>query len=42
MREQGRGRVFYTSLGHEPATWARDDIRAMWLGAVKWAMGIDL
>jgi type 1 glutamine amidotransferase len=41
MRDQGRGRVFYSSLGHEPAVWYRDDIRTMWLEAVKWAMGLE-
>ena len=27
----GKGRVFYSSLGHPPAAWARPDLRLMWL-----------
>jgi hypothetical protein len=37
----GKGRVFYSSLGHPPAAWARPDLRLMWLEALKWAMGLD-
>ena len=37
----GRGRVFYSALGHPPAQWARADMRQMWLEAAKWAMRID-
>ena len=36
----GKGRVFYSALGHAPATW--DDLRVqdMYLGAIKWALGL--
>jgi (4-O-methyl)-D-glucuronate---lignin esterase len=37
----GRGRVFYSALGHPPAQWARADMRQMWLEAARWAMRID-
>jgi len=37
----GKGRVFYSSLGHPPAAWGRADLRAMWLEAVKWALGLS-
>jgi type 1 glutamine amidotransferase len=37
-RQVGRGRVFYSSLGHQPSLWARQDIRTMWLEAVRWAL----
>jgi type 1 glutamine amidotransferase len=40
VHSYGRGRVFYCSLGHPPAVWAREDVRRMWLEAVKWAMGL--
>jgi type 1 glutamine amidotransferase/DNA-binding beta-propeller fold protein YncE len=40
-RSYGKGRVFYSSLGHSPAAWARDDLRRMWLEAVKWALRLD-
>ena len=39
-RTYGKGRVFYNGLGHPPAVWDREDIRKMWLDAVKWAMGL--
>jgi len=40
-RRHGKGRVFYSSLGHLPQLWARPDAREMWLEAVKWAMGLS-
>ena len=36
----GRGRVFYSALGHPQDQWARADMRQMWLEAAKWAMRI--
>ena len=36
----GKGRVFYCGLGHPPETWKRDDIRKMWVEAVKWVTGL--
>jgi hypothetical protein len=40
VRDYGKGRVFYSSLGHEEQIWDRPDIQQMWLEAVKWAMGM--
>jgi type 1 glutamine amidotransferase len=40
-RSYGKGRVFYSSLGHPPAAWARADLRLMWLEAVKWALRLS-
>jgi uncharacterized protein len=40
VRDFGKGRVFYSSLGHEDQVWDRSDIQQMWLEAVKWAMGM--
>jgi type 1 glutamine amidotransferase len=40
VRNFGKGRVFYSSLGHEEQVWDRPDIQQMWLEAVKWAMGM--
>jgi hypothetical protein len=40
VRDYGKGRVFYSSLGHEEQVWDRADIQQMWLEAVKWAMGM--
>jgi len=36
----GKGRVFYSSLGHRPELWYRNDVQTMYLEALKWAMGI--
>ena len=35
----GRGRVFYTALGHEPAVWADERFQAHLLGGIRWALG---
>jgi len=37
-RSYGRGRVFYTALGHEPAVWADPRFQAHVLGAIEWAL----
>jgi type 1 glutamine amidotransferase len=39
-KSYGKGRVFYTSLGHVAATWDRPDFQAMFIDAIKWAMGL--
>ena len=40
-RSYGKGRVFYSSLGHPPAAWGHAELRLMWLEAVKWALGLS-
>jgi type 1 glutamine amidotransferase len=40
VRNFGKGRVFYSSLGHEDQVWDRQDMQKMWVEAVKWAMGM--
>jgi len=41
-RNWGRGRVFYTSLGHLPETWTNDSVfRAHLTGGVRWALGME-
>ncbi|MBI3208249.1 MAG: ThuA domain-containing protein [Candidatus Solibacter usitatus] len=40
VRNYGKGRVFYSALGHREDVWDRKDIQTMWLEAVKWAMGL--
>ena len=37
----GKGRVFYSTLGHTYETWDRSDIQRMWIEAIKWAMGME-
>ncbi len=39
-RMYGKGRVFYSALGHAPATWDDSRIQEMYLGAIKWALGL--
>ncbi|MGA2588701.1 MAG: ThuA domain-containing protein [Bryobacteraceae bacterium] len=40
VHQYGKGRVFYSSLGHREEVWDRPDIQQMWTEAVKWAMGM--
>jgi type 1 glutamine amidotransferase len=40
VRTYGKGRVFYTSLGHREDVWNRPDVQKMWLEAIRWAMGL--
>jgi type 1 glutamine amidotransferase len=39
-REYGKGRVLYNGLGHSLDAWGRPECRAMWLGQVRWVMGL--
>ena len=36
----GKGRVFYTTLGHVEANWDRPEMQTMVTEAVKWALGL--
>ena len=36
----GTGRVFYSSLGHAPATWDNPDVYRMYFEALKWSLGL--
>jgi type 1 glutamine amidotransferase len=40
VRNYGKGRVFYSALGHREDVWDRPDVQKMWLEAIKWAMGL--
>jgi type 1 glutamine amidotransferase len=35
----GKGRVFYSTLGHTPESWVDPDVRKMYQEAIKWALG---
>jgi type 1 glutamine amidotransferase len=37
----GKGRVFYSSLGHTQEAWSDPDIRKMYFEAIKWVMGLS-
>jgi type 1 glutamine amidotransferase len=39
-RGHGRGRVFYTALGHHREVWADERFRQHLLGGIRWAMGM--
>jgi type 1 glutamine amidotransferase len=41
VRNYGKGRVFYSSLGHREEVWDRKDIQTMWLEAMKWTLGMS-
>ena len=36
----GKGRVFYSSLGHDAAVWDNRDVAQMYFEAIKWALGL--
>jgi len=36
----GKGRVFYSSLGHATETWDNREVRLMYFEAIKWALGL--
>jgi len=36
----GKGRVFYSTLGHTEESWDDPDVRKMYFEAVKWALGL--
>ncbi len=36
----GKGRVFYSAFGHAPATWDNPMLQEMYVGAIKWALGM--
>ena len=36
----GKGRVFYSTLGHTEESWQDPEIRKMYFEAIKWAMGM--
>ena len=36
----GKGRVFYSTLGHTEESWDDPDIRKMYFEAIKWVLGM--
>ena len=36
----GKGRVFYSSLGHSAETWDNRDVAQMYFEAIKWSLGL--
>jgi len=37
----GKGRVFYTALGHRPEVWQSPEYQAHLAGGIKWILGLD-
>jgi type 1 glutamine amidotransferase len=40
-KNYGKGRVFYSSFGHDASTWDNRDVAQMYLEALKWALGMS-
>ena len=40
VKTYGKGRVFYSTLGHTVEVYSRPDVRKMYLEAAKWCLGI--
>ncbi len=40
VKMYGKGRVYYSTLGHVEENWDRPDFQQMWVGAIKWALGL--
>jgi type 1 glutamine amidotransferase len=36
----GKGRVYYSTLGHREESWDRQDVQAMYFEAIQWALGL--
>ncbi len=36
----GKGRIFYSTFAHAPATWDDQRVRSMYMGAIMWALGL--
>jgi uncharacterized protein len=41
IRNYGKGRVFYSSLGHTESAWDRADVQKMYSEAIKWVLGMS-
>jgi type 1 glutamine amidotransferase len=39
-KDYGKGRVFYSTLGHDAETWDNPMVRTMYFEAMKWALGL--
>lgn len=40
-RNYGKGRIYYSTLGHPEENWDDPRLRQMYLEAIKWAMGLE-
>lgn len=40
VKEYGKGRVFYSTLGHSDQSWDNPQVQQMFLDALRWALGV--
>ena len=40
VKNYGKGRVFYSSLGHDITAWDNPALQKMWFEAIKWSLGL--
>lgn len=40
VKMAGKGRIYFSAIGHAPETWDRPEVQKMWLEAIKWALGM--
>jgi type 1 glutamine amidotransferase len=40
-KSYGKGRVYYTTLGHVEANWDKPEFQKMIAEAIQWAMGLE-
>jgi uncharacterized protein len=40
IKNYGRGRVFYSTLGHLDSSWDDPRIQQMYLEAIRWSLGL--
>ena len=40
MKNYGKGRVFYSTLGHREEVYDMPEIKKMYIEAVKWVLGM--
>ena len=40
VKTHGKGRVFFSPLGHADEAWDNPDLQTMWLEAIKWSLGM--
>jgi type 1 glutamine amidotransferase len=39
-KNYGKGRVYYSALGHDPSTWDDRAVQEMYFEAIKWSLGL--
>src|SRR4029434_5543325 len=39
VRPHGKGRVFYTSMGHREDVWTNPNFQQILVGGIRWALG---